>query len=117
MRALRLLLYSFCAATLLGASDRPKVDGKVRAVSKADVELIAAAAKSWLQKMHALDPSKKTVDRLTSIHVLNSHTAEVHLKQEYPRDRSFIEETLTVRSVNRSWRADDYAQLNTWGSL
>ena len=117
MRASCFLVYCFCAVTLLAADDQPKIDGKVGAVSKVDIEFISGTAKSWLQKVHAQEPEKKTIDRLSSIHILSGDRAEVHLKQDYPKDGSFIEMTLTVRRAHGRWRADDSAKLNTWGSL
>ena len=117
MRASLFLFFCLCAPALLAADDHPKIDGKVGTVSEADIKLITGAAKWWLQRMHAQEPGKKTVDTLSSIHILSHNRADVHLKQAYPKDGSFIEMTLTVRRTSGRWKADDSAALNTWGSL
>jgi hypothetical protein len=117
MRASLFLLCFFCAATLHAAGDPPKVDGRVGVVSKGDIGLITAAAKWWLRKMHAQDPTQKTIDTLSLIHIVDRNRAEVHIWARYPKSGWNVEMRLPIRRVNGAWKADDLADIITLATL
>jgi len=113
MRAWLALLCCFSAATLHAASNSPKTDGRVSAVSKTDLQLIAAAGKWWLQKMHAENPTEKTNAKLSLIHIVNHDKAEVHI--EACSDGWEMEMRLPVRRVQGAWRADNWSDIISLG--
>jgi hypothetical protein len=117
MRTSLFLLCFLCAATLHAAGGPPKVDGRVSAVSKGDVRLITAAAKWWLQKMHAQDPTQKTVDTLSLIHIVDRNRAEVHIWARYTKSGWNVEMRLPVRRVGEVWKADEWADIITLATL
>ena len=110
MRALLFLLACFCAVTLHAAGDQPKIDGKVGAVSSADIRAITAAAKGWLRQTP--DLGKRNGDGLSSIHVVDHNKAEAHFGTRDAKTRGyFVETIITVRRVNGAWKADQNATV------
>jgi len=111
MRSSVFLLFPFCIATVLAADDKPKIEGRVSAVSPTDIQLIAGAANGWLQKMHAQNPNQRAVDKLSLIHVVDHNKAEVHM---WTCSGGWnAEMRLRVRRVDGTWKADEIADVIT----
>jgi hypothetical protein len=101
VRPMRLfLIASITIATAAMASDQPKIDGRVNAVSASDVRHISAAARDWLHSTP--DFARRFGQRISLIHIVSADKAEVHVgSADIPSKRLFCRRLYYCRADTR----------------
>ena len=94
------------ATTAMAASDQPKIDGRVNAVSASDVRHICAAARDWLHSTP--DFARRFGQRISLIHIVSADKAEVHVgRADMPPRGYFVGGFISVERRHGVWKAGD----------